>query len=310
MTRSTQNNPALPVLNPVGVGLRHGHFNEALQGVFEVNFFEVHAENFFADGGLARQILVDIAEQTPISLHGTAMGLGSAAGVDRAYLARLRALVDDIQPVLISDHASFAWAEISGRKVHMGDLLPIPFNEQSLVVLVDNVDRVQQVLGRRLLVENLVAYMDLAGSTMSETAFFSRLVERTGCGLLIDLNNLLVNAKNQGSTAPLAVAQQWLTEIPAAAVAELHLAGYTPPLPGQLIIDDHSQPVSPECWQLYTFAIERFDSFATLVEWDNQLPGWNVLNDEAVHARRILNARQQQEVKHEQRNTCYQRRSA
>jgi len=272
----------------VGVGLRHQHYREALLGTSAVDFVEVHAENFFADGGMARQLISDVAELYPISLHSTSMGLGSAAGVNHSYLQRLERLVQELKPILVSDHACFTWAEVGGRSAHAGDLLPIEFTQQSLKVMQENVDRVQQLLGRQILVENLSAYIEFEHSQMQETEFLTELVHNTGCGLLVDLNNLLVNGHNFGDGDALHRAKQWLSEIPAVAVGEIHLAGYQPVADGELIIDDHSRPVSDECWQLFRFAVAQFGAVTTLIEWDNELPTWRTLIGQAEQAKAIM----------------------
>lgn len=277
----------------VGVGLRHPHFREALEGASSIDFVEVHAENFFAQGGLSQSVLAEVNEAYPISLHSTSMGLGSARGVNAGYLAKLAALVERINPMLVSDHACYAWSLLGEYQVHAGDLLPLEFSQRSLNVLVENVDRVQQQLGRQILVENLSAYVDLGESDMRETAFLSALVERSQCGLLVDLNNLLVNANNFGRSNPLELAKQWLDEIPVSAVGEFHLAGYTPVAPDELVIDDHSQAVSSPCWTLYRYALSRFGSVTTLIEWDNALPDWQTLLAEAEKARAIINEESQ-----------------
>lgn len=272
----------------VGVGLRYPHYREALKGTSSIDFIEVHTENFFAQGGLSKTLLKSLSGIYDISLHSTSMGLGSAYGINTNYLDKLAVLVKQINPLLVSDHASFAWSQLSGQPVHAGDLLPIEFTKQSLNVLVENVDRVQQTLGRRILVENLSAYIEPQRVEMRETEFLSRLVERSQCGLIVDLNNLLVNANNFGGSDPLSIAKAWLMDIPMTAVGEFHLAGYSPVEPGALIIDDHSQAVSQECWALYRFAIERFGPIVSLIEWDNDLPDWHTLLDQAALAKGII----------------------
>lgn len=272
----------------IGVGLRHPHYQEALQGASSIDFVEIHAENYFAEGGIVPELLNDIAAIYPVSLHSTSMGLGSAEGINQAYLERLHGLINRINPILISDHACFTWSRISGHSVHAGDLLPIEFTEQSLDLMSQNIDRVQQKLGRQVLVENLSAYLEFKFSQMSETEFLSGLVERTGCGLLVDLNNLLVNAHNFSDENALNVAQKWLFDIPEQAVGEIHLAGYTAAKTGELIIDDHSQPVSEECWRLYETALYRFGAVTTLIEWDNELPSWQTLLQQAEKARLVM----------------------
>lgn len=273
----------------VGVGLRHPHYEEALKETSLIDFVEIHAENFFAKGGLSQSLLDEVIARYPVSLHSTSMGLGSAVGIDDQYLEKLKRLVDRIDPILVSDHACYTWSQFNNGLIHSGDLLPLEFSERSLAILVQNVDQVQQRLGRPILVENLSAYVDLGVHGMSETEFLSELVERSQCHLLIDLNNILVNANNFGKTEPLVISKAWLDEIPISSVAEIHLAGYTPAAPNELIIDDHSQPVSNDCWELYQYAIDRFGAITTLVEWDNQLPDWETLLAEAHKAKDIMN---------------------
>ncbi|RLT96021.1 MAG: DUF692 domain-containing protein [Ketobacter sp.] len=273
----------------VGVGLRHPHYEMALDGASSIDFVEVHAENFFAAGGLTCTLLEEIGNRYRLSLHATGLGLGSAVGVDDQHLQRLQHLVDRSDPLLVSDHAALARSHFEQRPVHAGDLLPVEFSVQALAVLVENVDRVQQHLGRRLLVENIAQYIALQPADLSETAFLVSLVEQTQCGLLLDLNNLLVNAHNQGRSDPLQYAKAWLRDIPAQAVGELHLAGSTPVGDADIQVDDHAQPVSQTCWDLYRYALTRFGPVPTLVEWDNQLPSWSVLLQQAEQARAILN---------------------
>jgi len=271
----------------IGVGLRHQHFTEALTTPSNIDFVEVHSENFFAQGGATQSVLAQASEKYAISLHSTAMGLGSAQGVPSHYLQKLKQLASTCNPILMSDHACFSWSQLNGQQVHAGDLLPLAYSEQTLLVLAHNIDRVQQSLGRSLLVENLSAYIQYSHACMPETEFLVRLAELTGCKLLVDLNNIIVTANNINAAQPLAYAQQWLADIPTNLVGEIHLAGFTEVKPGELIIDDHSQAVSSQGWQLYRSALERFGKVPTLMEWDNNLPSWQTLIAEADKARKI-----------------------
>lgn len=271
----------------VGVGLRHQHIADALNTPAAIDFVEVHSENYFAQGGALHHLLSDVADAYPVSLHSTAMGLGSAAGIPDHYLQQLDQLARVIQPVMMSDHAAFAWGEASGKTVHGGDLLPLVYNQQNLMVMIQHVDQIQQKLGRQLLVENLSAYLSLPGSTMSEQEFLIELRHATGCGLLIDLNNILVNAHNDNASDPLKAGREWLNVIPSDSVGEIHLAGFTPPGEAGIAIDDHAQPVSHVGWGLYIHAIRRFGAIPTLIEWDNQLPDWPVLVAQAEKARSL-----------------------
>ena len=271
----------------IGVGLRHAHFRDVLTEPAPLDFVEVHSENFFGHGGAGRAFLREVVQHYPVSLHSTAMGLGSESAMSALYMPQLKSLVEDVEPCLLSDHVAFSRAEWLGQTVHVGDLLPVVFDRVNLYRMVANIDRVQQVLGRRLLLENLSAYLTLPGSEMSETEFLTALTQETGCGLLVDLNNLYVNANNQGIENVERYVRRWLEGVPAGAVGELHLAGCSPVAAGELMIDDHARPVVDEVWWLYAFALERFGPVPTLIEWDNDLPDWKVLMAEAQKARKI-----------------------
>jgi uncharacterized protein (UPF0276 family) len=200
----------------------------------------------------------------------------------------LASLIDRVNPVLVSDHACYTWSQLDGHCVHAGDLLPLEYTPGSLQLLIDNVDRVQQRIGRQILVENVSAYVAFNDTTMSETEFLVELAQRSQCGLLVDLNNLLVNAHNFPEGDPLTVAKHWIDNIPPGLIGELHLAGYTPAESPALIIDDHSQAVSKQCWALYEYTIQRTGPITTLIEWDNDLPSWPMLVAEALKARCII----------------------
>ncbi len=272
---------------PVGVGLRHAHYAAALSLAADIEFVEVHTENFFGEGGASLAVLEQASEHYALSFHCTALGLGSAAGISTQAVTRLAQLVQRFNPLLVSDHLCFCWAQRGDRRIHAGDLLPLPRNAQALSVLAENIDRVQQAIGRSLLVENISSYIDVGGHQWSEPEFLHELVERTGCGLLVDINNLLVNAHNAGLTGAEDYARAWLDAIPGDAVAEIHLAGHTPAPAGQLAVDDHAAPVSDPGWRTYAHALQRLGSVPTLVEWDNELPDWPILLGEAERARQV-----------------------
>ncbi|MFT4763554.1 MAG: hypothetical protein ACI9OH_000643 [Oleispira sp.] len=283
----------------IGVGLRHPHYSDVLAPsvgnkdndakASPIDFVEVHSENFFAQGGASRALIREVAEKYPVSLHSTALGLGSKTAIAGSYLESLNELVKVVNPFLMSDHAAFSWSELDGRSIHAGDLLPIAFNQKNLKNMADNIDAVQQLTGRRLLIENLSAYLTPRNSVLAETEFLITLAELTQCGLLIDLNNLVVNANNFSNEKNIDYAKQWLQQIPRGIVGEIHLAGFTPVGESELAIDDHSQPVSDVGWQLYQFALQRFGAVPTLIEWDNNLPTWQALLNEANKARMIAN---------------------
>ncbi len=273
-----------PLLHPaVGIGLRQPHYAAVLEQRPGLGFVEVHSENFFAEGGAALAVLAEARSLYDVSLHGVGLSLGSAAGLDAWHLDQLARLVDRIDPVRVSDHASFARAPQApgGPVLHANDLLPLAFTDASLDILASNVSRVQDRLKRPILVENLSAYLAWADNTWAEPDFFNALTRRTGCGLLLDVNNLVVNAMNDG-TEPVATACAWVDAIDAASVGEIHLAGYNDL--GDIVIDDHGSQVHPPVWQVYRHALARLGVVPTLVEWDTDLPALDVLLGEAAMA--------------------------
>lgn len=270
---------------PVGIGWRQPHYEALLSERPDLGFIEVHSENFFADGGATLAVLDAGREAYAVSLHGVGLALGSAAGLDDWHLERLARLVQRVQPDRVSDHACFARV---GSGLHAADLLPIPFNDESLALLVRHVDQVQQRLGQRLLVENISAYVGWAGDTLAEPEFFNELTRRSGCGLLLDVNNLFVNARNDG-LAPADAAQaamRWVDAVRPGSVGEIHLAGHAE-LPGGLVIDDHGSRVRDEVWAVYQHALQRLGPVPTLIEWDTALPALDVLLAEAGRARAL-----------------------
>ncbi len=279
-----------------GIGLRHPHSAALLTTLPALGFVEVHSENYFADGGAARQLLREARAHYPVSLHGVGLALGSALGVDVWHLDRLAALVQHIEPTWISDHACFARAAgaagMAGTQVlHGNDLLPLSFNAAALNILCDNVTRVQERLRRPMLVENLSAYLSFTDDVMPEAEFLSALCARTGCGLLLDVNNLMVNALNAGASHPMAHCFAFIDALPQGIVGEIHLAGYCvvdEPSGGKLVIDDHGSRVRPDVWQVYAHALQRFGAVPTLVEWDTELPSLAVLLGEADRASALL----------------------
>jgi uncharacterized protein (UPF0276 family) len=232
-------------------------------------------------------------ERWPVSLHGVGLALGSAAGLDEQHLDRLARLVRRIDPVRVSDHASFARAprRHGGPVLHASDLLPVAFTEASLQIMVANVQRVQDRLARPILVENLSAYLHWADGSLAEPDFFNELARRSGCGVLLDVNNLVVNALNDAGgdeTAAVTAACRWVDRVLPAAVGEIHLAGYDDS--GDLVIDDHGSRVHAPVWQVYAHAVRRLGARPTLVEWDTALPDWAVLVDEAARADAVIAA--------------------
>ena len=275
----------------VGIGWRHAHFDELLLRRPPLGFVEVHAENFFADGGAAVAMLAEGRAHYPVSLHGVGLGLGSAAGIDRWHLDRLARLVERIDPVRVSDHACFARGPLrpGGATVHAADLLPVAFTAASLAIMVDQVQQVQDRLKRPLLVENLATSLRWADDAMGEAEFLNALARRSGCGLLLDVNNLVVAALNAaaaaagpGDASPEHAACRVIDAIDPALVGEIHLAGHD--ATGPLVIDHHGCRVSPMVWRVFDHALARFGPRPTLVEWDTDLPPLDVLLDEAALA--------------------------
>ena len=274
----------------MGIGLRQPHYAELLNDPPPLGFVEVHSENFFADGGAALAVLHQAREHYPVSLHGVGLALGSAAGLDPWHLERLARLVERIDPVRVSDHACFARAAApGGAVVHANDLLPIAFTEGSLALMCSNVAQVQERLRRPLLVENLSYYVSFEDAgQMSETEFFTQLCRRTGCGMLLDVNNIMVNALNAGAPDPVAACAAYVDALPAASIGEIHVAGYceTP----EIVIDDHGSRVRPDVWTVCAHALQRLGPRPVLVEWDTDVPPLAVLLDEAAHAANLAPA--------------------
>ena len=280
-----------PAVHPVGIGLRQPHVEALLAAPPPLGFVEVHSENYFAEGGAALATLQAARAHWPVSLHGVGLALGSAAGLDPWHLERLATLAQRIEPVRISDHACFARAprKSGGPVIHGSDLLPIAYTQAALEILAANVMRTQERLKRTILVENLSAYLHWADDAIAEPQFFNELTRRTGCGLLLDVNNLVVNALNQGLSEAdaAATACRWVDVVDAGSVGEIHLAGYD--AGGDIVIDDHGSRVHEPVWAVYRHAIKRLGPLPTLIEWDTNLPQPAVLLDEAARAAALLN---------------------
>jgi uncharacterized protein (UPF0276 family) len=265
----------------IGIGWRQPHYESLLREKPALDFIEVHSENFFAEGGAALAVLMEGRAQYPVSLHGVGLSLGSACGLDERHLERLARLVERVDPLMVSDHASFARV---GSGLHAADLLPIAFDDESLALMVRHVQQVQERLRRPMGVENLSAYLAWDGDTLAEPEFFNELCVRSGCSLLLDVNNLVVNARNAGHV-PQAAAREacaWIDRLADGIVGEIHLAGHAE-LPG-LVIDDHGSRVSEAVWQVYRHARARFAEAPALIEWDTEVPALDVLLDEAGKA--------------------------
>jgi uncharacterized protein len=258
----------------VGIGLRAPHYAEFAERRPDLGFLEVHSENYFGEGGAALAWLERLRAIYPLSLHGVGLSLGSTDPPDEIHLRKLDALVRRMQPLLVSEH--LCWSSVGGH--HANDLLPLPFTQEALDHVVARIGAVQDRLGRELLVENVSCYVRLPRSAMPEWEFVAEAVRRSGCKLLLDVNNVWVNAANHGFDP-----RRYLEAIDPASVAEIHLAGFER-APG-LLLDTHGTPVAAEVWDLYRVAVGRFGRQPTLIEWDTDIPGLDVLLAEAARAR-------------------------
>lgn len=264
-----------------GIGLRPDHYREVVATAPKIGWLEVHSENYFGAGGAPLYYLDKVRADYPVSLHGVGLSMGSADPLDQGHLARLKALIEHCEPDLVSEH--LAWSSVGGR--YLNDLLPVPYTEEVLAYLVGRVERVQDYLERRILIENLSSYLEYRRSTIPEWEFLAALARRAGCGLLLDINNIYVSARNHGFDP-----QAYLRAIPAGAVEEFHLAGHAVKSleNGEIVIDSHNRPVASEVWTLFAAAVDRFGPRPTLIEWDTDLPPLPVLLGEAAKADRIL----------------------
>ena len=251
----------LPAFRGFGLGLRKPHYADFIDGQVPVDFVEVISENFMVDGGQPRRILREVREQYPVALHGVSMSIGSADGLNPDYLARLRTLIGEIEPLFVSDH--LCWTRIEGFNSH--DLLPLPYTAEALDVVCANVSRAQDYVGRAMLVENPSSYIAFDGADMSEWEFLNALCRRTGCGLLLDVNNIFVSAQNHGFDA-----LAYIEGVPAERVRQVHLAGHT--VGEAMLIDTHDQPVCASVWDLYARLMPMLGPVATMIERDDDIP--------------------------------------
>jgi uncharacterized protein (UPF0276 family) len=274
---------ALPGLPPrAGLGLKTGHFAEVLGSQPDLGFFEVHAENYMVDGGPFHHFLRLIREQYPLSLHGVGLSIGAEGPLDTQHLQRLKMLIERYQPQSFSEH--LAWS--SHGPVFLNDLLPLAYDTPTLNRVCEHIDQVQNTLKRPMLLENPSTYLAFQRSTIDEPEFIAEVIRRSGCGLLLDVNNVYVSCINH-QRDPLA----YLDALPLQAVGEIHLAGFaedSDSLGDRLLIDDHGAPIDQAVWALYRQALQRTGAVATLIERDNQVPAFNVLLAEARQADEIL----------------------
>jgi uncharacterized protein (UPF0276 family) len=265
-----------------GAGLKHEHADDIFTGERAVDFFEIHAENYMGPGGPPHHLLRRIRADYPISIHGVGLSIGGAGQLDRGHLQRLKQLVDRYQPALFSEH--LAWSTHDGA--YLNDLLPLPYNEISLAYVCSHVGEIQDTLGMPMLLENPSTYVAFKYTTMSETEFLREVARQTGCGLLLDVNNVFVSAVNHGFDAV-----AYIDAFPIERVGEIHLGGFGEDRDGtgdRLLIDDHGRPVSDPVWDLYRRALRRRGAIPTLIEWDNNVPAFSELADEVARARAIL----------------------
>jgi hypothetical protein len=266
-----------------GVGLRLPHIREVVETRPSARWLEIHPENFLANPHAA-ELLLEARRHYPISVHTVGISIGSAAGIDRTHLRRLRTLVDRLDPCLVSGH--LAWSTHQGE--YLNDLVPLPYDEETLRLLTRHLDEVQDGLGRSYLVENPSSYFGFVGSTMSEVDFLGELTKRTGCRLLCDVSNVYVSAQNMGYDP-----YEYIDGLPRQSVAEIHLGGFTAEpdeaLPGaEILVDTHAAHVAEPVWALYDHAVRRFGAIPTLIEWDNEVPSFATLLAEANRADHIM----------------------
>jgi uncharacterized protein (UPF0276 family) len=264
-----------------GIGLRAIHHDEVIARRPAVGWFEAHSENYFGRGGSPRQVLAGVRRNYPLSLHGVGLSIGSTDPLDAVHLAQIVRLTRELEPLLVSEH--LCWGSAGGRFTN--DLLPLPYTEEALRHMVSRVGQVQDALGRQMLIENVSSYLQFSHSQIEEWDFLAELARQCGCGLLLDVNNVYVNAMNHGFDA-----LRFLNGIPRGSVQEIHLAGHSVHTVGgrQIRIDTHSSPVCDAVWNLYSAALERFGPVPTLIEWDSDIPALDILAAEAHEADRRL----------------------
>ncbi len=266
----------LPAFGGFGLGLRKPHYADFIDGRAAVDFVEIISENFMVDGGQPRRILREVRDHYPVAMHGVSMSIGSADGLDPEYLTRLRQLIDEIEPLFVSDH--LCWTRIEGFNSH--DLLPLPYTIEALDIVCANVSLAQDRLGRTMLIENPSSYIAFDEADMSEWEFLDALCQRSGCGLLVDVNNIFVSAQNHGFDA-----LAYIDAVPGNRVRQIHLAGHT--VGETMLIDTHDQPVCASVWDLYARLMPRLGAVATMIERDDDIPPLDVLLAELKVARDI-----------------------
>lgn len=270
-----------PIPARAGIGLRAAHHDDLLRDRPDVGWLEAHSENYCVDGGAQLDYLMKLRALYPLSLHGVGLSLGSTDSWDREHLWRLKRLVHLSDPAFVSEHLS--WGSVNGA--YLNDLLPLPCTEEALAHMIRRVGELQDYLGRQILIENVSSYLQFTSSTLQEWEFLAALADESGCGLLLDVNNVFVSSANHGFDA-----RNYLSYIPRRHVREMHLAGHSINRyeDAEILIDSHSAPVCAAVWNLYEFALQRFGATPTLIEWDTDLPALAVLVAEAARADRYL----------------------
>jgi uncharacterized protein (UPF0276 family) len=271
-----------PIPPRAGVGLKPEHYRDILDAQPDIGWFEIHAENYMGEGGPPHAYLTAVRERYPLSLHGVGLSIGGAGPLSKDHLARLRALIERYEPALFSEH--LAWS--SHDTVYLNDLLPLPYTEETLERVSGHIDEVQDTLQRQMLLENPSTYVAFAETSMSEVEFLREIVRRTGCGLLLDVNNVFVQATNHGFDA-----RAYLDGFPVEHAGEIHLGGHAEDKDDDgtaLLIDDHGREVSDPVWELYAHALARTGPTPTLIEWDNDVPAWPALFAEAIRADAVM----------------------
>jgi uncharacterized protein len=274
--------PIHPTPLTAGAGFKSEHLADILADQNKVGFFEVHAENYMGDGGAMHRALETLRQDYPIFLHGVGLSIGSAGPLDASHLTRLKKVHERYEPMVVSEH--LAWS--THDTTYFNDLLPVPYTHEVLARVAEHIDEVQSALGRKMLLENPSTYVAFEQCDMSETDFIREIVRRTGCGLLLDLNNVHVSATNHGYSA-----EEYLADFPLEHVREIHLAGHATEEDDEgkpLLIDAHDRPVDHKVWLLYAHVLDQIGPVPTLIEWDNDVPAWSVLKTEAAAADRIL----------------------
>jgi uncharacterized protein (UPF0276 family) len=282
VTADSIRKPPRSLPDQAGIGLKPEHFRDILKNSPEVGFFEIHAENYMVDGGPFHHYLTRIRERYPLSVHGVGLSIGGEGPLDEAHLDRLAVLLDRYEPESFSEH--LAWSSHGGA--YFNDLLPVPYQEGILARVCEHINRVQDRLRRRMLLENPATYVEFAASTIAEPDFIREVVDRTGCGLLLDVNNAYVSCVNHHRDA-----HAYIRALPLDDVAQIHLAGFAQDVDGAgapLLIDSHGAPVSQAVWELYCYTLDWVGPTPTLIERDNDIPAFPVLFAEAQQAERIL----------------------